>query len=102
MPGVPRHERRSPVRDSSIILAHQTLTDKVGGDIGHLTTSVGLVRTRIDALEDILFGSRLGVLKVILLQLLSPAALQRVIKTKPAEQIHEFNDAAAAARRRNG
>jgi len=88
------------MRDGEIVERFNSLTSGIIQDHTKLRTSHALVRTRIDALERFMLGSRFGIVRAIILQLISPPLLARTIQAYHAREIHDFNQEMAAANQR--
>jgi hypothetical protein len=80
------------MRDGDILGRFEMLADMVTTDVGNIQRGISMVRTRIDAQERLLFGSRFGIVKVVLLQLLSPKLLQRTLNRIHSEEIERYNE----------
>lgn len=85
------------MRDGVIIQQFEQMAAAVTQDNQSLQRSVAMVRTRMDALEALLLGSRFGILKLALLQLISPKLVARMVQAQHADQINQFNKERAAA-----
>lgn len=79
------------MRDGQIIEGFQRITDAISDDLAKVTRANAMLRTRIDALEGVLLGSRFALLKLALFQLLSPRLVARAIQARHAEEIRKFN-----------
>lgn len=85
------------MRDGTILDGFNRMSDAISADQNKLQTGYALLRTRVDALERLMLGSRFGLLKMIFLQMISPALLARTVRNVHAEQISQFNAMRQAA-----
>lgn len=85
------------MRDGTILEGFQRITDAISDDLAKVTRTNAMLRTRIDALEGVLLGSRFGLLKMALAQLISPALVARMIQARHADEIVRFNAIRAQA-----
>lgn len=85
------------MRDQTILNQLDALAGCMASDSANLQTAITLIRTRVDALELTLLGSRFGILKLILLQLFSPKRVALMIRDQHNEQIRKMNLARAEA-----
>lgn len=85
------------MRDGTILEGFNRMSDSISADQAKLQKGYALLRTRVDALEHLLLGSRLGILKMMLLQLISPKLLANTVRQAHSDQIRLFNLARAAA-----
>ncbi len=90
---------RDRMRDQETYRMFQQMTDAVSADQNRLAEGFALLRTRVDALESLFLGSRFGLLKVMLMQLISPKRVAWLVRVKHQEQISKFNAAREAALR---
>lgn len=79
------------MRDGVILEGFQRITDAIQMDLAQLTRANAMLRTRVDALEAVLTGSRLALVKMAILQLISPKWAARVIQARHSDQIEKFN-----------
>lgn len=79
------------MKDAEIYHRFDTLSDMVSQDVHNLQRGISMVRTREDAIERLLFGSRFGIVKVMLLQLLSPRLLAKTVQKVHSEEIERYN-----------
>lgn len=78
------------MRDQTILEGFQRITDAISDDLAKVTRTNAMLRTRLDALEGVLLGSRFGLLKMAVLQLLSPKWTAKVVQARHAEEIEKF------------
>lgn len=69
------------MRDSSIVTAFERMEKMVGHDIRLLNSTAAKLALRVDAIQRVLFGSRLALPWAILLGLISPKSMLRYIDT---------------------
>lgn len=88
------HAKRegSLMRDATILEGFQRLTDATSDDLAKVSRANVMLRTRIDALEGVLLGSRFGILKMMVFQLLSPFLVARAVQARHTEEIKKFNE----------
>lgn len=79
------------MRDGAILEGFQRITDAIAEDLAKVTRANAMLRTRLDALEGVLLGSRFALLKIALFQLLSPRLVARAIQARHADEIAKFN-----------
>jgi len=85
------------MRDSEVMTRFNTIEGMAASDIGNIQKQTLLLRTRMDAIEKVLFSSRFGLLKVAIIQLLSPLTMAKVIQANHSKQIKEMNEAITEA-----
>lgn len=85
------------MRDGVILEGFQRITDAIKQDLSQVTRANAMLRTRVDALEDVLTGSRFALIKLALLQLLNPIWASRAIQARHNDQIERFNRQRRAA-----
>lgn len=79
------------MRDKTVLDGFTHLADSVSSDQAKLSRGIAMIRTRQDALERLLLGSRFGILKCLIIQLFSPRTLARMVQEIHAEEIQRFN-----------
>lgn len=79
------------MRDGTILEGFNRMSDAISADQKKLQQGYALLRTRVDALERLMLGSRFGLIKMMFLQLISPSLLARTVRDLHAEQIAQFN-----------
>jgi hypothetical protein len=80
------------MRDGVILNGMGKLERNVIKDVRALHDLNVLCRTRIDAIERIMFGSRLGLVKVLFLSIFAPSYLQVLINEAHEATLNEYND----------
>lgn len=80
------------MRDETIVQRFQMLSECISNDVHALQRGISMVRTRQDAVERLLFSSRCGILKAVLLQLLSPKMLKRSLEALHSDEIYRYNE----------
>lgn len=88
------------MRDQEVYQQLERMASAISSDNANLQRANVLMRSRIDALEKILFGGRLSILKMIFMQMLSPRAVATLVQYTHGKQIEDFNAAKAAAEKR--
>lgn len=78
--------------DRDIMMRFDALGDMMSQDIHQLQRGISMLRTRQDAMERLLFKSRFGIVKLVLLQLFSPSMLQRMLTAIHNEEIQRYNE----------
>ena len=79
------------MRDGQILEGFQRITDAIKLDLAQVTRANAMLRTRLDALEGVLMGSRFALMKLALLQLISPKWAARAIQVRHSDEIEKFN-----------
>lgn len=79
------------MRDKTVLDGFTHLVDSVSSDQAQLSRGISMLRTRQEALERLLLGSRFGIVKCVLIQLLSPKLLARMLQAVHVEEIDRFN-----------
>lgn len=79
------------MRDKTVLDGFTHLVDSVSSDQAQLSRGLSMIRTRQDALERLLLGSRLGLVKCAMIQLFSPKTLRRILQAVHGEEIDRFN-----------
>lgn len=85
------------MRDDQIISHFRSMEGMIASDVRGLQRQLLLLRTRHDALEMMLFGSRFGILRLALLQLIRPSLVALRLKSIHAKTIDRMNEALAKA-----
>lgn len=78
------------MRDNIIIVGMAQLEHRVGKDITALHDLNVLCRARIDAFEFVFFGSRLSLLKALILSLVSPERLKKALDDAHDKCLDEY------------
>jgi len=81
------------MRDQDLINRFHDIEGMASSDIRNLQRQILLIRTRIDAIERVLFASRFGLIKAICIQLFSPRTLARAVQYTHSDQIKKMNEA---------
>lgn len=79
------------MRDGTILQGFNQLSAAIASDQKKLQSGFALMRTRVDALESLMLGSRFGILKVMLLQMISPRLLAKLVQRCHSDEIRRFN-----------
>jgi hypothetical protein len=85
------------MRDQDIMGRFNAIEGMAASDIQNIQRQTLLLRTRIDAIERLLFASRWGILRAALIQIVSPISLAKALQAVHAEQIKRMNEAIADA-----
>lgn len=67
------------------------LSDMVVKDVTQLQRGISLLRCRQDAIERLLFGSRWAILRIVVLQLISPSILRKTLNVAHTAEIERYN-----------
>lgn len=78
------------MRDGEIMARLDHLGRMVGHDVGHIGNMTSLMRTRIDAIEEVLFGSPAALMKAFILSAVNPRALRRRIDEVQNKAVSEY------------
>lgn len=79
------------MRDGTILEGFNQLSAAISSDQKKLQSGFALMRTRVDALETLMLGTRFGIVKVIFLQMISPALLAKLVQRSHSDEIRRFN-----------
>lgn len=79
------------MRDIQVFQALQALEAKVGEDTGLLLRTISMIETRQKALEHLLFRDRLSILKIALLQLISPSKARAALMMTHQGMLRDHN-----------
>lgn len=85
------------MRDTTILEGFNRMSDSISADNAKLQKGYALLRTRVDAIEDMAFGGRFSLLRLMILQLVSPQRLAQLVQAYHAKHIDRFNAVRAAA-----
>lgn len=85
------------MRDDTILEGFNRMSDQIAADQSKLQSGYALLRTRVDAIENLMLGSRFGLIRMMILQLVSPRLLANMVRNAHADQIRKFNVARTAA-----
>lgn len=85
------------MRDQDLLNRFSNIEGAVASDFKNIVRQSLLMRTRIDAIERVLFGSRFGILRSILLQLISPRLMATRVRYVHNDQIRKMNEALSDA-----
>lgn len=88
------------MRDQAILERFEMLADMMAQDIAQIQRGISMLRTRQDTIERLLFKSRFGIVKVVLVQMFSPSLLERTINRLHSEEISRYNEQRRLARER--
>lgn len=79
------------MRDKTVLDGFAHLADSVSSDQAQLSRGISMLRTRQDAVERLLFGTRFGIIKCIVIQLFSPRMMAKLVQAVHTEEIARFN-----------
>lgn len=79
------------MRDGAILAEIGGLENKVGHDVNIMHRSVTLCRTRIDAIEKVLFGFRGSLLLYALVQIFAPKFVEGLVERWHGVMIEDYN-----------
>lgn len=80
------------MRDMEIYQSLRNLEKKMGEDCGAMLRAISVVETRQKALEQFLFSSRWALLKVALLQVLSPARAREALMRTHGIMLRQYGE----------
>lgn len=89
------------MRDDQVLALTQDVDRKISNNSKVLHNTITLNRTRLDAIEKVLFGGRIRFFMVLIGMIVNPKWVQDMVQAFHEEQIAEYNEAARMVKERS-